>query len=106
MAELLIGCFAVYRLALLLHLEAGPFGVFEKWRSWLENNTWQWNPTVDGALLRAVRELFECYWCLSLWLALPVAALLFWGDWRLAILAWLGLSGGAILIKEVSNGKE
>ena len=95
-----LGVLSTWRLTHLLWAEDGPGGVLQ----WLR--------------LRATRvglqALFDCFYCLSLWVALPVAALLLqvqvqvqeqWGAvlHPLAPLAWLGLSGAAILLERLTT---
>ena len=65
-------------------------------------------------LLRKLREalargpssrLLDCFYCLSLWIAAPVAWLLGSGlEHRLFL--WLALSAGAILIERVTNRED
>lgn len=47
-------------------------------------------------------KLMDCFYCLSLWVAAPVALLvtLHFTDW---VLAWLALSGGACLLERVTQ---
>jgi len=44
--------------------------------------------------------LLDCFYCLSLWVAVPFALLLA-GTWRERILLWLALSAGAILLERL-----
>jgi len=84
-----IGALAVWRITHLLHAEDGPFHLVRSLR--------------DAASGRFLRELFTCFYCLSLWVALPVAALLA----RRAAdapLTWLALSGTAILAERLTGG--
>jgi hypothetical protein len=51
--------------------------------------------------------VLDCFYCLSLWVALPIAASAVYGlneqpsAWSL-VLQWLALSGGAILLERVT----
>lgn len=47
-------------------------------------------------------KLMDCFYCLSLWVAAPVALLVthHFTDW---VLAWLALSGGASLLERVTQ---
>ena len=47
-------------------------------------------------------ELLDCFYCLSIWIAAPVAVLIGEG-WREWILLWLGLSGGAIVLEQFTR---
>ena len=79
-----LGVLAVWRMTHLLHLEHGPWGVFARVRAAAER---------VGA-----GDLVHCFFCLSLWVALPAA---WWlaATWPGRVVAWLALSAGAILIE-------
>jgi hypothetical protein len=83
---LILGILGVWRVTDLLHDEDGPWHAFRHLR----------------ALLAAVglRETASCFYCLSVWVALPVAA---WvgESWMERILLWPALAGGAALIQRV-----
>jgi Protein of unknown function (DUF1360) len=82
--DLLLGVLGVWRLTHLLAAEDGPGEVLARFRRALGEGFW-------GGLL-------DCFYCLSLWVALPFALLLAPG-WRERGLAWLALSAGAILLE-------
>ena len=46
-------------------------------------------------------RLLDCFYCLSLWVAAPMAVLVT-GLWPDRVLAWLALSGAAILIERMT----
>ena len=75
---------AVWRLTHLLHLEHGPWGVVARTRAVAER--------------LGLGDLVHCFFCLRLWVAVPVA---WWlaPTWPGRAIAWLALSGGAILIE-------
>jgi hypothetical protein len=75
---------AVWRLSHLLVYEAGPGGLFDRLRA-----------------MPPLAPLLGCFYCFSLWAALPVALWLGEG-WGEILLLCLGLSGTAILIERVS----
>jgi hypothetical protein len=79
-----LGVLAVWRVTRLLHAEHGPFGVFDKTRRL-------------AARVRA-GGLFDCFYCLSLWIAVP-AALYLTSGWPERVLLWLALSAGAIVLE-------
>jgi hypothetical protein len=83
LAALLAGILAVWRVTHLLQAEDGPWDLSVRLR----------RAAGDGVFGR----LLDCFLCLSLWLALPVALLIAAG-WAQTIVAWLGLSGGAIAL--------
>lgn len=75
---------AVWRVAHLLHVEHGPWGVL----TWLR---------AQAARI-GLGDLFACFYCLSVWVAAPAA---WWlaSIWSERVVAWLALSAGAILIE-------
>src|SRR5262245_45636133 len=81
---LILGVLAAWRITHLLQAEDGP------WRA------------VAGLRRRAGAgfwgELLDCFYCLSLWVALPLALLLGTG-WGERLLLWPALSAGAILLE-------
>lgn len=78
---------AVWRATHLAWAEDGPFDLMAKLRR-----------RASGVAARA----FDCFYCLSLWLALPVALAL-GRDIVSTIVLWLGLSGGACLLERVTT---
>jgi Protein of unknown function (DUF1360) len=84
---LLLGVLATWRVTHLLHVEDGP------WRS-IAN--------VRDAIRRLVPGLVECFYCLSIWVAAPIAYVL--GDGMFHRLLLIpALSGGAILIERLTQ---
>ena len=84
---LLLGILCVWRITHLLNAEDGPGGWLVKWRELIGNGFWG--------------DLLDCFYCLSLWVALPFAVWL--GDeLKGQLLLWPALSAGAILIERAS----
>lgn len=83
-----IGVLAVWRITYLLHAEDGPQGVITRLRRRVGSG---W-----------VGDLLDCFYCLSLWTALPVTLLLGLSGWDLLV-AWPALSGGAILLQRATE---
>jgi hypothetical protein len=83
LAPLLAGVLAVWRVTHLLHAEDGPWDMSVGLR----------RAAGDGFFAR----LLDCFYCLSLWVALPIALLIGSGPAPTLVL-WLGLSGGAIAL--------
>jgi hypothetical protein len=79
-----LGVLAVWRMTHMLHLERGPWGVVARVRA-----------AAERAGLGGV---VKCFFCLSLWIALPFA---WWmaSGWAARAVLWLALSAGAILIE-------
>jgi hypothetical protein len=85
---LTLSILAVWRVTHLLNAEDGPWDIMVRLRRRAGNAFW-------GALL-------DCFYCLSLWIAAPLA---YWlGDsWRERLLLWPAMSAGAILLQKLSS---
>ena len=81
---LALGVLAAWRVTHLLHAEHGPWGVFARVRA--------------AATRLGLGEAVRCFYCLSVWTAVPFAALIA-PTWRGRALAWLALSAGSILLE-------
>lgn len=86
--QLILSALAVWRLTHLLANEDGPFGVVFWFRKQLGQGFWG--------------QLFDCFYCLSIWIALPFA-LFFYTKWSDALLHWLALSGAACLLEKATD---
>lgn len=86
--ELILGTLCVWRITHLLNAEDGPWDLLARLRRAVGEGFW-------GGLL-------DCFYCLSLWVALPFAALLGEG-WRERLLLWPALSGTAILLERLTR---
>lgn len=84
---LILGILAVWRITHLLQAEDGPYDVIVRFRRLLGNGFW-------GSLL-------DCFYCLSLWIAAPLAAFL-GADAVEKLLLWPALSGAAILLERIT----
>jgi hypothetical protein len=86
---LALGVLGVWRITLLLAYEDGPGEVLVGLRRAAGAGFWG--------------KLLDCFYCLSVWIAIPFA---YWlGDgWRERLLLWPALSGGAILLERASRG--
>lgn len=84
----ILGSFSVWRITHLLHAEDGPWDVFFRFRQWLGSGFFG--------------KLSDCFYCLSLWVAAPVAYL---GGQAATtrFLLWWALSGAAILLERLTN---
>jgi hypothetical protein len=88
MTRLIVAILAVWRVTHLLNAEDGPFDLVVELRRRAGDGFWG--------------HLLDCFYCLSLWVALPVA-LLSGRHWRERLLLWPALSAGAILLKRLSD---
>jgi hypothetical protein len=88
---LTLGVLATWRVTHFLQAEDGPADIVVRLRGRLGN----------GALGR----LLDCFYCLSVWVAAPVAIWIGqrWDERGLLVLA---LSGGAILLERATNHEE
>ena len=69
---------AVFRVAVLVAVEAGPWALTSRWRAWVERRRGGggWDAQA-GEYDDWVTEGVHCPWCVAFWLALPAA--LAWG---------------------------
>ena len=88
---LIIGTLSVWRVTHLLAAEDGPWQLMVRLRR-------QAGAGFFG-------ELLDCFYCLSIWIAAPIAWLIGEG-WRESVLLWLALSAGAILLERATRGSE
>jgi hypothetical protein len=86
---LAVGVLAVWRLTHLLQAEDGPWDAVLRLRAAAGNG-------MLGALM-------DCFYCLSVWIALLFAGLLA-ANWMHALLLWPALSAGAILLDRATGG--
>jgi hypothetical protein len=91
-----VGCLAVFRVAELFVIDDGPFGVFRKLRNLFPEGT-------------SLDKLMECFYCQSsYWSALVtwLTSLMMPMEWPGAVLWWLGLWGGSVVIYRVVPCRE
>lgn len=88
---LLLGALAVWRVTHLLNSEDGPWQMVVRVR----------RLAGDGFF----GELLDCFYCLSLWVAAPLAVVLGSGV-KERLLLWPALSAGAILIERLTAARQ
>jgi hypothetical protein len=86
--RLALGLLATWRIAHLLTLEDGPWDLLVRLRGAMGNGN--------------LGRLVDCFHCVSLWVALPLALAVGRNPLEWA-LAWLGLSGGACLLERIGR---
>jgi hypothetical protein len=86
---LLLGILVVWRITHLLQAEDGPWEVVVRLRA--------------RAGAGWLGQLMDCFYCLSLWVALPFALLL-GATAGERVLLWPALSAGAILLERATGG--
>lgn len=84
----LLGSLAVWRITHLLGIEDGPGEILERMRR-----------RLGRGLLRG---LFDCFYCLSLWVAFAFV-FAFGETWQTRLLLWPALSAAAILLERVTT---
>jgi hypothetical protein len=85
---LLLGVLSVWRITHLVQAEDGPWNIMVRLRRQAGNGFWG--------------RLMDCFYCLSLWIAAPLACWLGEG-WQERLLLWPSLSAGAILLERITN---
>lgn len=87
----LLAVLAVWRVTHLLVAEDGPWNVLSHLRR--------------VAMAVRLQRLADCFYCASVWIAIPFALLLA-RDWRSLAMCIPALSGGAILLERISGHHE
>lgn len=77
----------------MLQEEEGPFGVFSRFQAWAAKR-----PDKVGG----INHGFYCFYCFSMWVALPVSVL-YANNLSQLFLYWFGLSAGAIFINKLEQ---
>ena len=85
---LVIPALATWRISHLLWAEDGPWSLMARLRHW--------------AVGRGTRVL-ECFYCISLWIALPAAFVVAPSIWAW-LFDWFAFSGAAILLERLMAG--
>ncbi|HEY4011949.1 MAG TPA: DUF1360 domain-containing protein [Polyangiaceae bacterium] len=88
---LVLGVLATWRVTHFLQAEDGPAEVVVRLR----------RVVGDGF----VGKLLDCFYCLSFWVAIPLAMALS-PAWRERFFLTLALSAGAILLERATKGRE
>ncbi len=86
--RLLLGALTVWRITHLLQAEDGPGDIVIHLRRSMGDGFWG--------------KLLDCFDCLSLWVAAPIAYL-FGKDWQERALLWPSFSAAAILLGRITN---
>jgi hypothetical protein len=86
--RLVLGLLTVWRITHLLQAEDGPWDIVIRLRQAAGDGFWG--------------KLLDCFYCLSLWVAAPLAFLLGESWWERALL-WPSLSAGASLLEQATN---
>jgi len=84
---LTLGVLAVWRITHFFNAEDGPLNVVVRLRRLM-------GTSIFG-------EILDCFYCLSVWVAIPFALWIGHG-WKEISILWLALSGGAILLERLT----
>lgn len=87
----IIGALCVWRITHLLNAEDGPWNLLVKIRKMMGQ--------------RFLGQVLDCFYCLSVWIALPFAWIIGEG-WKERLLLWPALSGAAILLERFAAKAE
>jgi hypothetical protein len=85
---LTVGTLCVWRITHLLQAEDGPWDVLVRLRQLAGAGFWG--------------DLIDCFYCLSIWIAVPFAFALGAG-WSERLLLWPALSAGGILLERITS---
>ena len=85
---LVLGVLTVWRVTFFLQAEDGPWDIVIRVREFVGEGFWG--------------KLLDCFYCLSVWIAAPMAYLL-GQSWTERALLWPSLSAAAILLERVTN---
>ncbi|HRO44515.1 DUF1360 domain-containing protein [Agriterribacter sp.] len=86
--QLVVCILATWRLTHLLSKEDGPFDIIYRLRK------------KAGAGF--LGNLLDCFYCLSIWVALPFACWMAF-SWQVLLLLWPAISGAACLFEQFSS---
>ena len=87
---LVLGILSVWRVTHLFNAEDGPWNLLVRLRQRAGTGFWA--------------GLLDCFYCLSLWIAAPLAYVI-GKQWRERLLLWPALSAGSILLERLSRRK-
>lgn len=86
--RLILGLLTVWRITHLLQAKDSPWDIVFRLRRAAGSSFWG--------------KLLDCFYCLSLWVAAPLA-FLFGASWWERALLWPSLSAGASLLEQATN---
>jgi len=87
-ARFILAVLATWRITHLLANEDGPGDLIARVRAYLGNRIWG--------------RLMDCFHCLSLWVAVPMALFISWRPVEI-LFTWLALSGAACLLERIGR---
>ena len=94
--RLILTGLACYRLAQLISLDTGPYGIFNRFRVFLEQR--------ESEIGQEINKAVSCPFCLGMWLSLILIPLVIYptyiGD---LFILWFGLAGFQTVLQEQSK---
>ena len=99
----IVAIMATWRLSAMLSYESGPFNVFE----WIRELIGIVHDDFGEKIIvpdRFLPELFDCVWCLSLWIGAFMGISLYFYPVLVWFLFPFALSTGAIMIEKANHG--
>jgi hypothetical protein len=96
LTKLIIHAFAVYRAARLVTREDGPYHVFLNIRRNIIEKA-SWGDEAQRHHWQEVSDLFECPYCIGIWIALIIG---FFPDWFINLLAIAGIQ---VVVQDISD---
>ena len=94
-----IAVLAVYRVAQFIVFDDAPFGLMDRFRSWLGKNA---AGAAKYGLRWTLAELVNCPYCVGFWLASIPGFLAFGFSWW-SVLAWLSIAGGQAWLESMTQ---
>lgn len=98
--RIVMAMLSVYRVSQLFTIDDGPYALFRRFRMWIGMKAARKDITEGWDVWRNLAELFECPYCMGMWVALLALPLLLWpgivGD---AALLYLGVTGGQTFLE-------
>ncbi len=88
--------FVCYRLAQLVTLDEGPFGIFQKIR--VKAGTY--DNDDDGQAAMGLGRVMSCPYCLGVWIALPLSVYAVGINWQIFIW-WFAIAGGQAFLQGI-----
>lgn len=101
--RLLLAVLVIFRIARLITVDEGPFGIFSRFRKWTAGlaaqaprYSWRWT----------LGEIFSCPYCIGIYLALPAALPFSKGSFTDFIIFWLAISGAQVFLEDLNQPPE
>ena len=101
LTELVVASLACYRVAQLLVFDEGPFCLFDRIRI----KVGRYDYGENGEPQTELGRLLSCPYCVGLWIAIPLALILFPETIIEFILYWFAIAGGQAFLETIGSGR-